>query len=153
MYTPQAGHEFAETFSRVCRLTKRLVPREDYEELAAEIISESWANDVPQPSQRFVRQRAINVIRRSALETRTRERASAQPQRDLDSVPAIAARQELVEQLLLALSPTERKLIHARFFLGKTYEEIATAFRLDVMFVSQSIATALYKMREMGDGA
>lgn len=149
-YTPHTVDEFDETLSRVVRLVRRAAPTSDPEFLAVSILDESWANGVAQPSSRFVRQRCIDDYRQALSARRAREACSREHRTVEPSPVAQLELRDEVGVLLLSLTPTERKIIHARFFLENTIAEIARSFRLDPSFVSQTITVALYKMREMG---
>lgn len=150
MHTPHTVDEFNETFRRVVQITHRMAPRADYESLALEIIEESWSKDVTFPPAAFVRKRCIDELRRAkSADTAYRRTFQCRRLVEPSPLPEIETREQ-VDTLILQLTPTERKLIHARFYLDKTIAEIAKDFRLDPTFVSQSISAALYKMREMG---
>lgn len=131
------------TFERVHRSVKRILnPSFDTENLAMEVVLESWTNGHAEPSWSFIRHRCYDLLRRS------------QKEKEVMQVPRPKANEDLhdaereVSYLMKVLNNQEKKLIFYRYYLDLTLRAIAERQGMDVNKVREVLTSAVYKMRE-----
>ena len=135
-------------YSRTLWAVRRTLPRSfDSEDIAVEILIESWSKGVLQPSLEFVRQRCIDKLRSRKRETKYQALVRATQHH---VAPPEVEQKDEVEVLVKVLTPLERKIIWYRYYLGISVRETAEKIRLPVNRVSRGLEMALFKMREAG---
>lgn len=134
---------------RIHSTVRSFLPRSfDTESVSVDILIESASNGVLHPPRDFIRMRCQDKARSAQREKLALERRShmfrPEPDRSADDPVDMAHR------LIGVLSPLERKIVFYRFFLdgGLPLAEIARRLRMDLNVVRETIAQALYKMRE-----
>lgn len=133
------------TFERVHKMVKRFLnPSFDTENLAMEVVLESWTNDHPEPSWSFVRNRCYDLLRRSQKE----KEIMALPRPETTSKELDPGMKDQVNQLMKILNNEERKLIFFRYYLDLTLREIAERQAMPINKVREVLTSAVYKMRD-----
>lgn len=132
--------------ARVHAIVRRFVPRHfDTEQIAVDVLVESWANGVEIPTYVFIRNRCFDVLRSSQVEQRVmsaqRPEDSVGPQTDTET-------NDLVGYFMGVLDNLERRVVYLKFFADKPLAEIASALRRDPKDIREVLAVALYKMKQ-----
>jgi len=90
----------------------------------------------------------LRKLRRAAWRTRFEvllgARAASYPEPGLDRIEAT--------ELLARLTPRQRELVIARFYLDLSYKEIAESFGLSVGAATSTVSQALVRIRETNQG-
>ncbi len=133
-------------FKRIHGVVRSILPsRYDTESIAVDIMIEYYEKGIVSPGRGYIRNRCIDVLRATQREQRMLEHVSHRPNQT--EGPNIDD-QDQVESLTSVLNPTERKLIIYRFYLSRTLEEISKDLSMDINKVRDTIAQAVYKMRQ-----
>lgn len=130
-------------------VAQHLPPSYDRENLASDILIESWTNGQPQPSWGFIRNRCIDLQRSQGREkTSMRDKLTHPPLTPLpdDHVP------DELNHLTKVLDAWERKVIYHRFYLDLTLESIAKHLSCPLDRIRNTLAGAIYKMQQEGLG-
>lgn len=137
------------SINRVNHQVRRILPRHlDAENVAIEIIFESWMNNVEAPSVNFIRHRCYDAMRKSLIDTRTSRRFP----RSLVTRDIPPDDSDHISKLMRSLSLDERKIIWYRFYQGLSRSEIASKLKLSVNVVREVLIAALFKMRQSEEG-
>jgi len=135
-----------EQLARVHAIVRTIVPRHyDTEQVAVDVLTESWLNHIDNPTYQFIRNRCIDYLRHEKVEQRVlrdqRPPTSVGPQTTVET-------NQLVNALLSVLTNDERKAIYYRFNCDYTIAETASRMRLDPKLVRELLEVALYKMKQ-----
>ena len=123
---------------------QHLPPSYDREDIAVDILIESWTNHQPRPSWGFIRNRCIDMRRSHNKELglihdkSTHSPATQPPGHDAQEIAT----------LVRVLDPWERKLIYYRFYQDLPLPEIAKRLSCSLDRVRNTLSAALYKMKE-----
>lgn len=135
--------DLTRTLTIICRF---LPPSFDREQLAIDILMESWLNSHPCPSPQFIHHRCIDALRHRAKERQvTTERALAQDRGFVEPSPHSC---DELTKLTKCLTPLEKKIIALRFHMDMTVDETAHHTKLSPDALRLHIQRALYKMRK-----
>ena len=134
---------------RVTQLVRRfLPPGVDYENVAMDVVLESWTKGHDIPSRGFVKNRCWDALRKRRTELKANEglfiRSPDETQGDLEGVDF----DNLMTKLVHGLSVDERKVIWYRFYLGSSVAEIAKKMDIGKGKVYIMLAESLFKMRQ-----
>ncbi len=136
-------------YKRALWLVRRtLPPSYDHEDIAVEILLESWGNRVWKPSQAFIRQRCIDKIRARQREQRYCEEKQRSP--PVYSSSSVEVRSQ-IGLLVRDLSPLEKRVIWYRYYHGASVRETAEQLGLPVNKTREILRVILFRMRELGD--
>lgn len=142
-----------ESVNRVVALVRRFSSKTtDHEDLAIEILFESWTNHVEEPSVQFVRYRCIDAMRKASRSKRADEVSSRQHHEvSMPQEQETSDTQGIVDGLMRSLSPFERKVVWHRIYAERTLEDTACELKVSVKIVRETFENAVYKMRCVGD--
>lgn len=131
------------------RQVRRILgPGHDHEDIAIEIVFESWQARLERPSLRFIRWRCLDIIRHLKGENHMIENVAREPHEEGDPSPETI---DQVNRLMRCLSTQEKKAIWYRFYQDMTIREIADQMHLPPAVISQTLHAAIYKMRQLVD--
>jgi len=137
-----------EDLERVIRIARRRLPRGmDYENVAMDVLIESWQNKVEKPSVRFIKNRCWDAIRRMKVELRANE-GLAQKTEEHDKEEKKVDHNDLMTKLTKNLTSMEKKVIFYRYYQELGVEEVGKKVGLGKTKAYQTLTEALYKMRE-----
>lgn len=155
---------FRATHAPLVEFVTRIVgTRAPAEDLVQELFADLWVNrrklDVRTTLRAYLfaaaRNRALNVVRRQAVELAFERRASSDDVRALHPAPpqpdALLDEKELQQRLAAAIAslPQRARLVmELRWRAGLSYAEVAEAMGISVKGVENQLARALQRMRE-----
>ena len=121
----------------------------DLDQMALDIIVESWSNGYPKPSWRFIKNRAIDALRSQQVE----DNALGKLQQTEEHDARIDIDQnDLLNRLTKVLTRSEGEIIYLRFYENYSLREIAKRINRTERDISETLAIALYKMRQASEG-
>lgn len=123
-----------------------LSPHFDREQIALDILIESWLNDQPLPTSNFIKHRCIDAVRLKQKESQimqelSRRSVDTSPERPTDA-------RERVAKLVKCLDPLEKRAIAYRFYMDLPVAEAAAQCRMPEDAFRILIQRCLHKMRE-----
>ena len=134
---------------RVTRIARRFLPRGmDYENVAMDVLIESWMNKVEQPSRSFIRNRCWDALRRLQSELKANESLALKAPVDYGSGIKKVDFNNLMTKITSVLTSDEKKLVWYRFYMGLKIPEIAKRLAIRKNKAYGMLAEALYKMRQ-----
>lgn len=129
---------------RVRRIVRQFLTADyDRDAIVQNIVVYAWQHNMTTVPRMFIRHRCTDAYRRKRREKSFVEQllpAEHERTSDIDS--------ELINRLVGVLTPFERKLIWMRFYTDLTLEEIAARVRTSRADVSETLTTAIFKMRQ-----
>ena len=134
---------------RVTRIARRFLPRGmDYENVAMDVLIESWLNKVEQPSRSFIRNRCWDALRRLQSELKANESLALKAPVEHGSGIRKVDFNNLMTKITSVLTSDEKKLIWYRFYMGLKIPEIAQKIGIRRSKAYVMLSEALYKMRQ-----
>jgi DNA-directed RNA polymerase specialized sigma24 family protein len=134
-------------FKRVLGHVQHHLPSHyDREQIALDILVESWLNDQPLPTSNFIHHRCIDAARSQQKESQVMRELS---RRVFDAAPEHPTdARERVAKLVKCLDPVEKRAIAFRFYMDMPVAEAAKQCKMPEDAFRLVIQRALYKMRE-----
>ncbi len=132
---------------RVHGLVRSFVPPHvDSEDLAVEILIESWSKGHTQPSWSFIRHRCLDNLQAASRELEVmKDKSTHEPEFSPDDE---LDQKLLVNALVSVLSPLEKKVVWYRFYMDLSTNDIASRAKLPLTSVRELLAQALFKMKQ-----
>lgn len=141
----------ADDLKRVLRqVTYTLNHTFDREQIAIDILTQSWLSGHPQPSNQFIRHRCLNEARarRAENEAMTHLQTTPSTLQDEPDSTDTSTLKDRVNELVKCLDAPEKKCVALRFYMDLSAEDAAKQLEMNVTAFRLTIHRALYKMRE-----
>jgi len=136
---------------RVITLAKYFLPAGvDYENIAVDILLESWQNGIEQPARMFIRHRCYDAMRRIKSELKANERAFKERPVGYDGGDEVET-QDLMDKLTHVLTILEKKAIWYRYYMDLSVSDIGVKLGVGKNKASVLLKEALFKMRQEND--
>jgi len=137
--------------TRVIAIAKRYLPQGiDYENIAIDILLESWQNGIEQPARMFIRNRCYDAIRRMKSELQANEGAFRDKKLVYPDLKEVET-QDLMDKLTSVLSMMEKKAIWYRYYMDLSVSDIGAKLGVGKNRASVLLTEALFKMRQEND--
>ncbi len=150
VYCQESQVEIADV-NRVILIAKHfLPPGVDYENIAIDILMESWQNGIEQPARMFIRNRCYDAMRRMKSELKANEAAFKERPKGYSADKEVET-QDLMDKLTSVLNLLEKKAIWYRFYMDLSVLDIGAKLGVGKNRASVLLTEALFKMRQEND--
>lgn len=134
---------------RVIKIARRfLPPKLDVENIALDVLIESWQNGVEQPSVSFIRNRCYDAMRKDKLDLKIKETFVQTHSEETAGDQQSVEESDLMTKLTSVLTTEQKKLIWYRFYQELSLKQIGEKIGLSPNCVSEIIKEALFRMRQ-----
>lgn len=134
---------------RVHGIVRSFVPHHhDTENLAVDILLESWSKNHTHPAFVFIRNRCYDAMRAQGREIKVIHDAALHHEHSHSDPEVEQGRLNVVKTLMAVLSPLERKVVWYRFYCDAPTVEIARCVSMQVQDVREVLSQAIFKMKQ-----
>ena len=139
----------AADITRVVGYARRFLPPEaDHENIAMDILLESWLKGHEKPSRTFIKNRCWDALRRRRTELQANEGHSFKtPESSPDQTGEVDF-DNLMTKLVKNLSVDERRAVWYKFYQGLKVPEMSRRMGIGKAKAYNVLKEALYKMRQ-----
>ncbi len=131
--------------------------RDDADEVFQRFLIHIWEDDYRRlrtwsrkaPLSAFLGRMVRNLAGDFRREQQREARGAYADRTPLDAGYLGADSRRIVEAALAELSPRDRELIHRRYFMGQTYQEIARALGITVNHAGVALSRALFRLKQI----